>query len=92
MKITPSTERVSVSLDYPYDGYVTIFFETYFGEKPPRVIEFPKVWRENGKQYKVAECAYRRWGSACEYPAPTIKVPEGVGFANVDGDCKVVRY
>ena len=29
-----------------FDGYST-----------PRVLEFPKFWRENGKQYKVTECA-----------------------------------
>ena len=92
MKITPTTDRASAILDYPFDGVVSLFFETYFTEKAPRVIEFPKVWRVDGKQYKVWKCSYRRWGDARDQKAPTIRVPKGVTFCDVDGDCKVEEY
>ena len=92
MKITPTNDSVRAILDNPSEGCAYLFFETYFSEKAPRVIEFPKVWRVDGKQYKVRECAYRRWGDARYQKAPTIRIPKGVYFCDVDGDCNVEEY
>jgi len=39
------------------DGTCTVFSHSRLSFEPEvKVIEFPKVWREHGRQYKVTEC------------------------------------
>ena len=92
MKVTPSTKFVQTFFDVPDEGYVCILFQTYFCESAPRVVEFPKVWRVDGKQYKVHECTYERLGDSADQKAPTIRIPKGVIFEDLNGDCPVVEY
>jgi hypothetical protein len=75
MKVTPKTDGVHTSL-YNYD--MTIHIEYSPGSYDPvaRVIEFPKVWREDGKQYRVTMCDYNHNGNSDDYV--TIRVPCGV--------------
>lgn len=90
MKLTIKTDRVDVMTDYPRSGEANMFFETYH-EKAPRVIEFPKVVRVEGKQYSITECSYRCWG---DRPRSIIKVrvPRGAWFNDVDNLCDVEYY
>ena len=55
MKVTTKTRCVERSL---YTDEVIIKYRPDSSEPIPRVVEFPKVWREGGKQYKVTTCAY----------------------------------
>lgn len=60
MKVTPNTPGVSASLFDDGDAWVD-YYPSY-SDPVARVIEFPKVWRVNGKQYKVVRCEYRHNG------------------------------
>lgn len=75
MKVTPKTDGVHTSL---YNSDMTVRIEYRPGRYDPvaRVIEFPKVWREDGKQYKVCSCRYDHNGNFDDNV--TIRVPCGV--------------
>lgn len=90
MKLTTKTDRVDVSTDYPWTGVADMFFETYFTEKPPRVIEYPKVVRVEGKQYPIKKCTYRCWVD-CPHRIK-VRIPNGAQFYDVDGCCEVEYY
>ena len=76
MKVTPKTDGVHTSL-YNYDMTVHIEYSPGSYDPVARVIEFPKVWREDGKQYKVSGCGYTHNGNSDDHI--TIRVPYGVG-------------
>lgn len=75
MKVTPKTDGVRTTLG---NLTMTVMISYYPGTFNPvaRVIEFPKVWREDGKQYKVCSCGYTHNGSSDDHV--TIRVPYGV--------------
>jgi hypothetical protein len=91
MKLTIKTDRVQVWTDIPYSGEASMFFETYFTEKAPRVIEFPKVVRVEGKQYAITDCSYRCWGDR-PHSAIKVRVPKGAKFDDIDNLCNVEYY
>lgn len=91
MKLTIKTDRVQVMTDYPCSGEANMFFETYFTEKAPRVIEFPKVVRVEGKQYAITECTYRCWGDR-PHSRIKVRVPKDAWFKDVDNLCDVEYY
>lgn len=75
MKVTPKTDGVLTSL-YNYSMTVSIDYRPGSYDPVARVIEFPKVWREDGKQYRVSMCSYTHNGNSDDHV--TIRVPYGV--------------
>ena len=71
MKVTPNTPGASASL-FESDKTAWVY---YVGKA--RVVEFPKVWRENGKQYKVTSCSYTHRGDNYFDDHVTIRAPFG---------------
>ena len=61
MKVTPNTPDASATL-YHAIKEASIEYNPYSSDSVARVIEFPKVWRFGGTQYKVTSCAYRHNG------------------------------
>lgn len=70
MKVTTKTRCVRTFL---YTDEIEILYAPDSREPIPRVVEFPKVWREGGKQYKVWRCTYRHNGDY--HDEVTIKAP-----------------
>lgn len=91
MRITPELKHVFSMIIS--DDSCLVYYDpcdpTY--DPRPRVIEFPKVWRENGKQYKVVKCRYSRQLILGEKKEITIRVPE-TSRGNVDIDCCDCSY
>lgn len=75
MKVTPKTDNVYTRL-YDYDNTVSIEYSPRESNPVARVIEFPKVWREGGKQYTTYSCSYAHNGD-CDDKV-TVRVPDGV--------------
>ena len=73
MKVTTKTRCVNTTT-YSNIGEVSIEYRPNSREPIPRVVEFPKVWREGGKQYKVCMCTYAHNGDSDD--EVTIKAPE----------------
>ena len=88
MKITPKNLSADAILDYPNDGMCSVSFQTWTCDQV-RVIEFPKVWRYCGKQYKVVDCLYRNWGDPVSV---IIRVPHEATLKVMDADYKEERY
>lgn len=61
MKVSPKTRGVYSTL---WDGLdqASIDYKPYSCDPVARVVEFPKVWREGGKQYEVVTCTYTHNG------------------------------
>jgi hypothetical protein len=89
MKISPKTAGAYAVLDLPTAGKCNVVFYTATSRDQVGVIEFPKVWRTGGKQYRVAHCLYRNWGNPVSV---IIKVPEEAQYKVVDADYKVEKY
>ena len=53
-----------------------VVYQPYSGDSVAKVVEFPKVWREDGKQYKVTDCEYYHNGNWDD--KVVIRVPQGV--------------
>lgn len=79
MKVTTKT-RCVFTMTYSFRGEVKIEYSPDSREPIPRVVEFPKVWREGGKQYKVCMCIYRHNGDYDD--EVTIKAPK---YTSVSG-------
>lgn len=72
MKVTTKTRCVFTNLNTLF-GEASIEYAPDSREPIPRVVEFPKVWREGGKQYKVSVCRYVHNGDSDD--EVTIKAP-----------------
>lgn len=88
MKITPKTSLADAILDLPNDGMCYVSFKTWTSNQV-RVIEFPKVSRTGGKQYKVVDCLYRNWGDPVSV---IIRLPKEARLKVMDADYKEERY
>ena len=91
MKLTIKTDGVDIMTDHPRSGEANMFFETDFFDKAPRVIEYPKVVRVEGKQYSITACSYRCWGDR-PHSRIKVRVPKGARFTDVDNLCDVEYY
>lgn len=89
MKVTPKTDDVHTTL-YNYSMTVSIDYRPGSYDPVARVIEFPKVWREDGKQYKVYSCSYYHNGNFDDHV--TIRVPYGVNVCGFSCDETIERY
>lgn len=78
-------ENCSSILDYPYIGECYLDMVSHIDSKI-RVVEVPKYWREDGKQYKV---------TSFSGPVPdgklVIKAPRGC-YVSQSGDTTVEYY
>ncbi len=86
------TKENGYALLLEYDGTAHVTFKygewiAVKGKEHPRVVEFPKFWRENGRQYKVEECyisvGYGYNGDVC-YSCKEIqlvRIPTGAYFS-----------
>lgn len=89
MKVTPKTDGVHTSL-YSYNMTVRIEYRPGSYDPVARVIEFPKVWREDGKQYKLCSCSYDHNGNSDDHV--TIRVPRGVSVYGFYCDETIEEY
>jgi hypothetical protein len=58
MKVSPKTNGAIVESIYECSNEVSIGYRPGPNDPVARVVEFPKVWRMNGKQYNVYSCSY----------------------------------
>ena len=87
MKVTPKTEGVK---EYYFGMEVHLIYEPCPYDPAARVVEFPKVWREYGTQYKVTHCHYYHNGKWED--KVVIRVPQAA-YASVTGcDETIERY
>jgi hypothetical protein len=89
MKVTPKTNGAYTSL-YEYDMTVTVYYSPASYDPVARVVEFPKVWREYGTQYKVRDCHYEHNGNDDDHV--TIRVPRGVYAYGCNCDDTIEEY
>lgn len=89
MKVTPKTSGVSTSL-YDHDNTVAIEYDASWSNSVARVVEFPKVWREGGKQYTTYSCTYRHNGDYDD--KVTVRVPDGAYCYAFSCDDTVEEY
>lgn len=89
MKVTPKTDGVLTSLSN-FNMTVSITYHPGSYDPVARVIEFPKVWRENGKQYEVCRCTYDHNGDSDDHV--TIRAPYGVSVYGLHCDETIERY
>lgn len=89
MKVTPKTDGVYASLR-DYDMTVGIDYLPRSCDPVARVVEFPKVWREYGTQYKVTNCHYYHNGKWDD--KVVIRVPQAVYASVTDCDETIERY
>lgn len=75
MKLTQDTMDVDVTIKW---GEASMSFRPY--SSVPRVIEYPKVVRIAGKQYKITECEF--FPTARYDHVVKIRVPLGARFIN----------
>lgn len=86
MKVTPKTDGVK---EYYFGMEVHLIYEPRPYDPVARVIEFPKVWREDGKQYKVVDCFYSHNG---EWDDVIIRVPQAACASAVGCSETIERY
>ena len=75
MKVTSKTRVVRAWVRDYFETEVSLEYYPDSRDPIPRVVVFPKVWREGGKQYKVTACTYNHPGNYGD--KVTIRVPRG---------------
>ena len=89
MKVTPKTPDVRVDLyEYKNEAFVTYSPSSY--ETSARVVEFPKVWREDGKQFSVTNCSYTHNGDRED--KVTVRIPKVADYYVYFCDYTIERY
>lgn len=89
MKVTPKTSGVRTTL-YDHDNTVAIDYSPNSWDPVARVVEFPKVWREGGKQYTTYRCTYYHNGDYDD--KVTVRVPDGASCYAHSCDDTVEEY
>lgn len=84
MKVSPKTSGVHSTLNEAW-GEVRIDYRPSRLDDPvARVVEFPKIWREGGKQYKVECCIYDHNGDRND----RVKIKAPSGATTIACDCE----
>ena len=87
MKVTPKTDGVKV---YFFGTEVHVHYNPHQFDPSARVVEFPKVWREGGKQYKVVDCYYCHNGNYDDNV--TVRIPKGALSSAVGCHDTIEKY
>ena len=86
MKVTK--EYCDVYLDTPNKGECNVYM-IYYHNDNVRVIEVPKVWRHDGKQYKIKEFIGPSLSEDSHY---VIRAPMGCRVFYCGGKCEIEHY
>ena len=92
MKVTPNTSNAASLILDDFKKEAQIRYWPRNPENPvARVIEFPRVWREYGKQYVVRRCLYSHNGDWSDHII--VRAPHGVEVETGGCDhCTLERY
>ena len=89
MKVTPDTPKASAFF-YHAIKEARIGYDPSSSDSVARVIEFPKVWRFGGTQYKVISCSYYHNGDSND--KVKVRVPYDASDSIWNCDYTVERY